>query len=190
MDAHDLALAYSLSTIAGLRAAFMLLVISGAIHLGLIHPSSAAAWMGSDPTFIISAVLTVGDFFGDKIPWVDHGLHLIHTVLAPASGGIAAMAVGASDPHVAALVGAAGAVNALGVHGIRSTARVGSSAASLGILTPAISFFEDILAIVSTVIAFIAPLFSAMVAMLTTIGIIILGRKITRRIRKLKDKTV
>lgn len=187
---HELALAYSLSTIAGLRAAFILLVISAAIHLNLIQPSAPTAWMGSDETLIIAAILTLADFFGDKIPVVDHGLHLVHTALAPASGAIAAMAVGSSDPHTAAILGIAGGANALGVHTVRSVTRVGSSVATFGILTPIISFAEDALAIVSTIVAFAAPAFAAAVACIATIFAFVAGRKIVRSLRNRRIKTV
>src|SRR5947209_1767596 len=104
MDGHNLALAYSLSSVSGLRASLTILAITVAIHLHLFAVPGTMAWIGSDQTLIVVGVLAVADFFADKIPGVDHVVHLVHIVLAPVAGGLAATAADPTSGGVAALV--------------------------------------------------------------------------------------
>src|ERR1700694_1296667 len=126
MEPHNLALAYSLSSVSGLRASLTILAMAVAVHLHAFAPPASMAWVGSDQTLIVVAVLAVADFFADKIPVVDRFVHLVHAVLAPVAGGIAAAAVDPSGGGVLAVVAVLGGANALGVHGLRSTTRAGS----------------------------------------------------------------
>lgn len=179
MDAHDLALAYSLSAISGLRAALTMLAVTVAVHLHVFEPPAPLSWLGSDTTLLIVGLFVIADFFGDKVPIVDHALHLVHTVLAPVAGGIAASSVDPSNGTVA-VAGLLGAANALGVHSVKSAVRVGTSAVSLGVLTPVISIVEDVIAAVALLAAFLAPIAMAIVTIVATIFAIATGRRLWR----------
>jgi hypothetical protein len=180
---HSLALAYSLSSIAGLRASLTILALSIAIHTHVFAPPQPMAWLGADATLIVAAIFAVADFFADKIPWVDHVVHAVHAVLAPVAGGVAAAAVDPSGASSVAIAGIAGGVNALGVHGLRATTRAGSSAVSGGALNPVISFVEDVAAIGGLVLAFIAPFVIAVIALVMTLAFALLGRRIVHWLR-------
>src|SRR3981081_3309838 len=142
MDPHSLALAYSLSSLSGLRASLTILALTIAIRMHAFTPPGSMAWLGSDQTLIVVAILAVVDFCADKIPGVDHLVHGVHTVLAPIAGGIAATTVDPSGGGVATLVAVLGGANALGVLGRRAGARGSSSAASAGVLNPLVSIVE------------------------------------------------
>jgi hypothetical protein len=180
MDPHDLALAYSLSTIAGFRAALTILAVTIAIHVHAIAPPPSMGWLGSDETLAVAAFLAVADFFGDKVPWVDHVLHAIHTVLAPAAGGISAVAVDPNAGGAAAVLGLAGAGNALGLHALRATTRVGTTAVSLGLLTPVVSLLEDVVAVAGIVLAFFSPFIVAALALVATIVVVAVVSRVAR----------
>lgn len=182
MDPHDLALAYVLSTVAGIRASMTLLALTFAAHFHAIVPPAHLAWIARDETFAIAAVMTFAELIADKIPVVDHALHAVHAVLAPIVG---ATAVGTVDPNATGLLpvlASVGAGNAFGVQALRATTRVGSSAISLGMLNPIVSLCEDGIAVLGLILAFAAPTAAAVVAIaLTVLGVVIVRRVLRRK---------
>lgn len=181
MDPHDLALAYVLSTVAGIRASMTLLALTFAAHFHAIVPPEHLAWIARDETFGIAAVLTVAEIISDKVPLVDHALHALHAVLAPLVG---ATAVAAVDPAASGLLPAfatIGAGNAFGVQTLRAATRIGSSAVSLGMLNPIVSLGEDGIAVLGLVLAFAAPAAAALTALSLTIVAFVFVRRIGRR---------
>ncbi|HEY5341134.1 MAG TPA: DUF4126 domain-containing protein [Candidatus Aquilonibacter sp.] len=189
MDPRDVALAYSLSSIAGLRASLTIFAIALAVHGHLFTPPDSLAWLASENTLWIAGALTVADFIGDKIPLVDHALQAVHTVLAPAAGGIAAASLDPSGGTSAGVVGLLGATNALGIHGIKSVTRVGTSAVSGGLLSPIVSVVEDAIAVVALAIAFIAPFLVAILAVIATIFAATTGRRLVAWIRRKRSRS-
>ncbi|HEX3549460.1 MAG TPA: DUF4126 domain-containing protein [Candidatus Elarobacter sp.] len=179
MDPHGLALAYSLSTIAGLRASLTVVAVSIAIHVHAFAPPPELAWVGSNVTLAIAAAFAVADFFGDKIPIVDHLVHVVHVALAPVAGAIAAAGVdtsGATNVSALGIFGVLGGANALGVHGLRAATRGGSSAISAGALNPVLSLADDVVAVAGLALAFIAPIAVACVAAIATIAFVLVAR--------------
>jgi uncharacterized membrane protein len=179
VDPHDLALAYALSTIAGLRASLTIAGISLAVHLHWLAPPDALHWLASDATLAIAGVLALVEFVADKIPVVDHALHVVHVFLAPVAGGTAALAADPSGTDSGAIVIAllAGS-NALAIHGLRSATRGASSAISLGMFNPLMSLGEDAIAIGGLVAAFFAPMTVAAIALVLTAIALIAVRRI------------
>ncbi len=184
MNVHDLALAYALSAVAGLRASLTVLALSLAVHLHALATPAALGWLASDVTLAVAAVFTLADLLADKIPWVDHLLHLVHTGLAPVAGGIAVAAVDPSAGGAVPLLMLLGAGNALGVHGLKSAARAGSTSVSLGMLNPIVSVVEDGLALVLLVASFLAPVLTAVAVLLATIAFAFVARRIAAALRR------
>jgi hypothetical protein len=178
MEPHNLALAYSLSSISGLRASLTILAVTIAVHLHAFALPGSMAWVGSDQTLIVVAILAVLDFFADKIPGVDHVVHAVHAVLAPVAGGIAASAADPSGGGVMTVVALLGGANALGIHGLRATTRASSTAVSAGALNPVLSIVEDVFAFAGLALAFVAPFVMAIVALTATIVFVIVGRRV------------
>jgi hypothetical protein len=111
------ALAYVLSSTAGVRAFVTLLAISLAMHWGLLPPPGHQfAWLASDGALAVLLVASILEVLGDKVPLVDHGLHALHTIAKPLAGAVIAGAIVApeNDPS-AVLLGVLGGANALAI---------------------------------------------------------------------------
>ena len=179
MNPHDLALAYALSTIAGLRASLTIAAVSLGVHLHWIAVPASLHWLGTDATLGIAAVLAVAELVADKIPIVDHGLHALHFVLAPLAGGTAALAADPTNSASAATtVAIVAGANALGITGLRAAARGASTTFSMGMLNPIVSLVEDVLAIGALVATFFIPVAVATVALILTVVALFALRRI------------
>jgi hypothetical protein len=185
MDAAtQYALAYSLTTAAGVRAMLALALVSVAIRLGLLHPPGAFLWLASPLAMWILICVAVAEIFADKIPILDHVLHFAQIAVKPAA---AAIIVGGtihqqSTPVLAFLM-VLGALNALGVHAGVATVRGASTVTTLGIANPAISTVEDVGAAGSVVMSFIAPLLMAFIALCFVIALALFARQAYMRVR-------
>jgi hypothetical protein len=187
MDPTAFATAYALSTSIGLRPFLTLAIASLAMHFGYLHPSHSFAFMSSDGATVLLAVLAVLEFAGDKIPVVDHTLHVLHIATKPIA---AALLVGSTVPDIGpgdavtyALMGA-GAANALGIHAGVAALRGASTVTTAGLGNPIVSLIEDAAAIVATALAFFAPFVGALVAIALTVLIVIVARKVVRAARR------
>jgi hypothetical protein len=181
-SASQYALAYALTTSAGIRGLLTLAVASLAAHFGWIHPPAGFAWIGSDSATVVLLAGAFVEFLGDKVPVLDHALHAVQVVAKP---GAAAILVG-GVMHVnnpAELYGlmALGAVNALGVHAVTSTTRGASTALTAGLGNPILSLIEDVVAVLMLLLAFLAPFLAAGLAILATVLIWRLAHGVWRR---------
>ena len=180
MDAPtQYALAYVLSSTAGVRAFVTLLAVSLALHWGFLpSPAHQFAWLASDGALAVLVAASILEVLGDKIPLVDHALHAIQTVAKPLAGAVIASAVVAPDNDPSAiLLGVLGGVNALTIHGVSATARAASTATTGGLANPIISVLEDGLAIGGILLGWFMPFFSAAVVLgLTILGLICVRR--------------
>jgi len=173
------ALAYVLSSTAGVRAFVTLLAVSLALHWGFLpSPAHQFAWLASDGALAVLVAASILEVLGDKIPLVDHALHAIQTVAKPLAGAVIASAVVAPDNDPSAiLLGVLGGVNALTIHGVSATARAASTATTGGLANPIISVLEDGLAIGGILLGWFMPFFSAAVVLgLTILGLICVRR--------------
>ena len=184
MDPRELALAYSLSSIAGLRASLTILAVTIAVHMHAFAPPRSLGWLASDDVLWIAGVLAVADFFGDKVPVIDHVLHAVHAVLAPVAGGVAAASLDPTGGTGAGVVAILGAANALGVHGIKSATRVGTTVTTAGFLNPIVSFIEDAIATIGLALTFFTPFLVAAIALFTTILMLVVGRRVVTWFRR------
>ncbi len=176
-SAAQYALAYALTTTAGIRALLPLAFVSIAAHLGFIHPDAPFAWLGSTPVTLILIGIAIVEICADKIPLLDHALHVVQVATKPAAAAI--LVGGATHPQShSVLIGlmTVGALNALGIHAATSSVRVASTATTAGIANPFISLFEDVTAAGLTVLAFVAPFVAAALSLLA----VIVGIRIVR----------
>jgi uncharacterized membrane protein len=183
MDATtEYALAFALTTTAGLRGFLALLIASLAAHAGWIHLNPSYAWLGSDGASIVLAFFAVLEMLADKIPVVDNALHLVYFVVRPAA---AAILVGGTvhAPNETELVGLMiiGAINAFVVHGASAAARAASTTSTLGVANPTISVGEDIIAIGGGALAIAMPVLAASLALAFLVVLLFVVRRMTRR---------
>jgi uncharacterized membrane protein len=185
MDAAtQYALAYALTTTAGLRGFLTLFAASVAAHYHWIHPSAGFTWLGADGTVIVLGIFALLEMAADKVPAVDHALHAVSFAARPLA---AAILVGGTvnTSNSAELYGlmAAGALNSLVVHGSSAATRAASSATTFGLANPIISVVEDVLTILGLVLSFVFPILAAILALILVIALIVTAHRIYRRAR-------
>jgi uncharacterized membrane protein len=178
----EYALAFALTTTAGLRGFLALLIASLAAHAGWIHLNASYAWLGSDGASIVLAIFAVLEMLADKIPVIDNALHLIYFVVRPAA---AAILVGGTvhAPNQSELIGlmVIGALNAFVVHGASAAARAASTASTLGVANSTISVGEDVVAIGGGALAIAMPVLAASLAVAFLVVLLFFARRLSRR---------
>jgi hypothetical protein len=159
MDARTYALALSLSSAVGLRPFLTLAICAWMMYAGQIHPSDRFLWLGSSGAAAVLTGLALLEFAADKIPLVDHAMHVVHLATKPLAALLIVGSVSPSDgpDWVTGTAMAAGALNALGIHAAAAGTRVASTATTLGLGNPVVSVIEDGLAILGIVLAFTLP---------------------------------
>ena len=169
----------AIAAAAGLRAFLPLLAVGLAGRFGLLPLRPEAEWLAGDIALWALGAATVLELAGDKIPIVDHALDALGTVLRPAAAWIGGFAVlanwGSPWAQIAALVFGAGA---LAVHAAKAKTRIGSTALTLGLGNPVLSFVEDGAVVTLLVLAVLVPL----LALLALVGLTwLVARRLSRR---------
>ncbi|MDP9018614.1 MAG: DUF4126 domain-containing protein [Candidatus Eremiobacteraeota bacterium] len=178
------ALAYALTSTAGIRALLPLAALSIAVHNGWVHTPEAFAWLGGALTMWILIGVAGLEMLADKIPLVDHAMHVLQAVTKPAAAAVlVGGSVHAQSHEQLVILMVIGALNALGIHGAVAGARAASTAGTAGIGNPVLSTIEDTGTVGTLILAFLSPVAAAVLAIVLTIVLIILARKVYRRIR-------
>ena len=165
-----------LSAASGLNAWIPLFGLGVAERLGLVTLSAPYDRIGSTPALVVLGALLVVDLVGDKVPVVDHVLHVVGMVVAPVTGAVMLLAqqnlLSQSHPGLAAVVGV---VLGGSVHLSRSAVRPVVTAGTAGVGNPVVSAVEDAVSLVLTVLAVVVPVL-AFVALV--VGSVVLWRKV------------
>ena len=136
------------------------------------------------------AAIAALEFGSDKIPGVDHALHVVHFAVKPV---VAAIVVGSALPDSGltpdALMGAA-ALNALGVHAGVAAMRGASTSLTLGMANPLVSFLEDAGALGSACLAIALPFAGAALAVMLTLVVLLVARAVWLELRKRRTSTL
>ncbi len=164
----DIFTAFGLSASAGLNAYIPLLVVSllarfsGWIELH-IPWNAMESWWVIGVLFLLSLV----EFFADKIPAVNHVNDLIQTFVRPTAGAIVfAASANVAEVHpVLAMI--AGLLVAGGVHAAKSVAvRPTVTAATGGTGNVPVSILEDLISTILSILAIVIPVLIAAVIIL------------------------
>lgn len=158
---------------AGLNAWLPLLAYAVAARTGAVDLAEHYSVLAKDPVLVVLAVGTVLDFVGDKVPGVDHALHVAGTVVHPVSGALLAAGQGSGDiSEPLALLGGGGLAGAfhLGRAGLRPL----STAFTGGAGNPVLSLVEDVVSGVLLVLALLVPVLAA-VAVLAVAILLVAG---------------
>jgi uncharacterized membrane protein len=161
MELASICSAFGLSASAGLNAYIPLLIIAVGARLGYIQLAKPYDLLASNFAIIVLAVLLAVEIMADKVPAIDHANDVIMTFIRPTAGAIlfAAYMVTPTityiDPKVALVIGflVAGAT-----HGAKATARPVVTATTGGLGNPVVSTMEDIAALITSLVAVLAPL--------------------------------
>jgi uncharacterized membrane protein len=168
------ALAYSLTTTAGLRGFLTLFAASVAAHYHWIHPSGSFAWLASDSTTVVLGIFALLEVIADKVPAVDHALHAVSFAVRPLAGAIlVGGTIHTDNPGTLYALMGLGAINTLVVHSSSATARAASTISTLGTANAALSGGEDATAILGIVLAFLHPYIAAILAALFVLALIL-----------------
>jgi hypothetical protein len=157
----SLALAIALAASAGLRAWLPLLLAGGLARLGALDLGPSFQFLASNKALALFAVATAIELVGDKIPAVDHALDALGTPLRPAAGALLAASVlgTVTDPLTSIVLGTAvGAPSAFVPHAAKAAVRAVSTTATGGLANPLLSLLEDLISIVTFVLAVLVPM--------------------------------
>ncbi len=178
-------LGLGLASATGLRTFLPLLMLALAARFELfgVRLIEQMDWLVSWPAIAALGVATAAEFLGDKIPAVDHGLNAVGYVTRPVAGAIAAGSVfWAVDPAMAAVAGLiVGAPAALAFNAAQTGVRVGSTATTGGLGNPVVSLAEDVLAVLTVIVAFLAPVIIPLVLLILAVVVFRLARRIRGR---------
>ncbi len=175
-------LGLGLASATGLRTFLPLLMLALAAKFELfgVRLIEQMDWLVSWPAVAALATATVAEFAGDKIPAVDHALNAVGYVTRPVAGAVAAGSVfWAVDPTAAAVAGIiVGAPAALAFNAAQTGARVGSTATTGGLGNPVVSLIEDVLAVLTVLVAFLVPVLVPVLLIVLAIVVFRLARRL------------
>ncbi len=175
--------ALGLSAASGLNAYVPLLVLGLlARFTNLIHLHQPYDVLTHAVVLVALAALAALDFIADKVPAVDHALHLLGLVVHPVAGALLFLAANSDTGTVSpALAAVCGLVLAGGIHAARATARPVASATTAGLANPLVSFAEDVVALVLSVLAVVVPVVAAVLVLLLAAALVRFARRRRRR---------
>lgn len=170
--------AFGLSGAAGLNAWLPLFASALVARWNLVELAAPFDDLTSNLTIGVLGALTVADFVGDKIPVVDHVLHLLGLGVAPVSG--AALFAGqageeTSLPTLLSILLGGGTAGV--VHAIRTAVRPVSTASTVGLGNPVISLGEDAGSLALVVAAFAAPVIAVVLLLLLVVPVALRVRR-------------
>lgn len=183
----DIIAAFGLSASAGLNAYIPLLVVSLlARFTNVIELSEPWAAMESWWIIGILIVLSLVEFFADKIPAVNHINDAIQTFIRPTAGAVlfAASANVITEIHPILSL-AAGLLVAGSVHAVKSAAvRPAITATTAGMGDIPASILEDVIATTLSVLSVLLPVVVGIVLLLMAVWIILW---LTRRSKRFQN---
>jgi uncharacterized membrane protein len=122
-EAHVFAIGILLAWLAGVRAYLTVFGVGIAGYFGWLDLPPALEATTSPWVLGVSGALAVAEFFADKIPGVDSGWDLLHTLLRVPAGAFLAAAAISPDGDLGAGMLAAGAGAALASHALKAGTR-------------------------------------------------------------------
>jgi len=177
--------AVGLSGAAGLNAWLPLLAAALLHRWGVVELGAPFGDLSSTTGLVVIAVLTAADFVGDKIPAVDHVLHVIGTVVHPAAGAVLFTGQTGLETDIPDLVAIlAGASLSGSVHAARAAIRPASTVGTAGAGNPVLSLAEDAGSIVLTAAAFVLPVLAFLLVLALFAALIVGWRRARRALRR------
>ena len=134
----------------------------------------------------IAGGLYIIEFFADKIPYVDSVWDVVHTFIrVPAGAVVAYAATNQLDSTVYVSAGLLGGGLAFASHGTKAAARVGANFSPEPVSNWALSFIEDGIAMIGTVLAVFAPIVIAAILVIFVIMFLWFFPKVLRAVKRL-----
>ena len=175
----------TLAAPAGVNAYIPLLAVAVAQRAGWLQLGEPYDALGSWWVIAIIAVLLAIEVVADKVPAVDHANDVVQTVVRPAAGGLLAVSASGQGTVSPVVLVVCGVLIAGGVHAVKASARPAVNVSTAGVGAPVVSTFEDIGALIVTVLALLAPWIAAALIVAVVLLAVILVRRWRRRWAKL-----
>ena len=187
-EAHLFAIGILLAWLAGIRVYLTVFGVGIAGLFGWLDLPPALEVATSPWVLGISGVLAVAEFFADKIPGVDSGWDLLHTLARVPAGAFLAAAALSPDGDLGAGMLATGAGVALASHLLKSGTRVLLNTSPEPVTNLGASVTEDVAVVGALALAFAHPWLALLlvVAIGLSIGLLVwwVWRRLFRRAPK------
>jgi hypothetical protein len=174
-----------LAWLAGIRVYLTVFGIGLAGLLGWLELPQALQVTQSPWVLGVSGALALVEFFADKIPGVDSGWDLLHTLLRVPTGAFLAAAAISPDGHLGTGMLATGAGVALASHGLKAGTRLLLNMSPEPVSNWAASTTEDTIVVGGLATAVLHPWLALggvmMISMLLALGVWWLWRLLFRR---------
>ena len=184
-EAHLFALGVLLAWLAGIRVYLTVFGVGIAGYLGWLDLPQALEVTTSPWVLGLSAVLAIAEFFADKIPGVDSGWDLLHTLLRIPAGAFLAASAISPDGDLGVGMLATGAGVALTSHVLKSGSRALLNTSPEPLSNWTASVTEDVAVVGALALAFAHPWIAlslvVSVTVLFALGVWWLWRRLFRR---------
>lgn len=188
-EAHLFAIGVLLAWLAGIRVYLTVFGLGIAGHFGWLELPQALQATQSPWVMGVSGALALAEFFADKIPGVDSGWDLLHTLLRVPVGAFLAAAAISPDGQLGAGMLATGAGVALTSHLLKSGSRALLNTSPEPVSNWTASVGEDAVVIGALALAFAHPWWAlalaVTVSVLLALGVWWLWRRLLRGMRAL-----
>ena len=187
-DAHLFAVGVVLARLAGIRVYLTVFGVGLAGALGWLDLPPALQAAQSWWVIGLTGVLAAVEFFADKIPGVDSGWDLMHTLLRVPAGAFLAAATLSPDGELGAGMLATGAGAALASHVLKAGSRALVNTSPEPVSNVAASAAEDVAVVGALALVFSYPWIALGVAVLTSVLIAALVWWVWRALSRLSRK--
>lgn len=181
--------AFGLSSAAGMNAYIPLLAVGLLARFGLVKLGGPYALLAENVTLIILSIIAILDFVGDKFPAVDHFLHAAGAFIHPIAGAIVfasqTQAIEGMPPQLSM---AAGLVVAGGFHLTRAAVRPVATTTTAGMGNPVLSFIEDVISLLMSMMAIFLPLLGFICFVLMLIAVLLSWRLLRKGFQRMFGK--
>ena len=181
-EAHLFAIGILLAWLAGIRVYLTMFGVGIAGLFGWLDLPPALEVATSPWVLGISGVLAVAEFFADKIPGVDSGWDLLHTLARVPAGAFLAAASLSPDGDLGAGMLATGAGVALASHLLKSGTRVLLNTSPEPVTNLGASVTEDVAVVGALALAFAHPWLALLLAVAVSASVALLVWWVWRRL--------
>ena len=187
-EAHLFVIGILLAWLAGIRVYLTVFGVGLAGALGWLDLPPALQAAQSWWVIGLTGVLAAVEFFADKIPGVDSGWDLMHTLLRVPAGAFLAAATLSPDGELGAGMLATGAGAALASHVLKAGSRALVNTSPEPVSNVAASAAEDVAVVGALALVFSYPWIALGVAVLTSVLIAALVWWVWRALLRLRRK--
>lgn len=181
-EAHLFAIGVLLAWLAGIRVYLTVFGIGIAGYFGWLDLPQALEVTSSPWVLGVSGVLAIAEFFADKIPGVDSGWDLLHTLLRIPAGAFLAAATLSPDGQLGAGMLATGAGVALTSHLIKTGSRALMNTSPEPVSNWTASATEDAVVVGGLALAFAHPWFALAIVVAVSLAFALLVWWVWRRL--------